>query len=82
MPPLLHGRILSELETVVHAEQRRGVWYVRIKWRGLPDEDATWEQLEEFRSHYPGFQLEDELFAQVGRDVMTGKTFGRLPRRG
>jgi hypothetical protein len=82
MPPLLHGCILPEPETAVRAEQRHGVWYVCIKWCGLPDEDATWEQLEEFRSHYPGFQLEDELFAQVGRDVMTGKTFGRLPRRG
>jgi hypothetical protein len=82
MPPLLHGRILPEPETVVRAEQQRGVWYVRIKWRGLPDEDATWEHLEEFRSHYPDFQLEDELFAQAGRDVMTGRTFGRRPRHG
>jgi hypothetical protein len=82
MPPLLHGHILPEPDTVVRAEQRHGVWYVRIKWRRLPDEDATWEQLEEFRSHYPDFQLEDELFAQAGRDVMTGCTFGRCPRRG
>jgi hypothetical protein len=66
----------------VRAEQRREVWYVRIKWRGLPDEDATWEQLEKFCSHYPNFQLEDELFAQAGRVVMTGKTFGQRPRRG
>jgi hypothetical protein len=76
MPPLLHGRILPEPEAAVRAELRRGVWHVHIKWRGLPDEDATWEQLEEFRSHYSGFQLEDELFAQAGRDVMVGKTFG------
>jgi hypothetical protein len=81
-PPLLHGRILPEPETVVCAEQRRGVWHVRIKWLGLPDEDATWEQLEEFLNHYPDFQLEDELFAQAGRDVMINKTFGRRPRRG
>jgi hypothetical protein len=82
MPPLLHGRILPEPEAAVHAELRRGVWHVRIKWRGLPDEDATWEKMEEFRSHYPDFQLEDELFAQAGRDVMVGKIFGRRPRRG
>jgi hypothetical protein len=62
MPPLLHACILLEPETIVRAEQRHGVWYVRI-WRRLPDEDSTWEQLEEFRSHYPDFQLEDELFA-------------------
>jgi hypothetical protein len=82
MPPLLHGRILPEPEVAVRAELRRGVWHVRIKWRGLPDEDATWEQLEEFRSHYPDFQLEDDLFAQAGRDVMVGKTFGRHPSCG
>jgi hypothetical protein len=46
MPPLLHGRILLESEGAVRAELRHGVWHVRIKWRGLPDEDATWEQLE------------------------------------
>jgi hypothetical protein len=82
MPPLLRGRILLESETAVRAEQRRGVWYVRIKWRGVADEDATWEQLEEFRGHYPDFQVEDELFAQAGRDVMTDRTFGWRPRRG
>jgi hypothetical protein len=82
MPPLLHGRILLEPESAVRAEQRHGVWHVRIKWRGLPDEDATWEHLEEFHSHYPDFQLKDELFAQAGRDVMIGKTFGGRPRRG
>jgi hypothetical protein len=81
MPPLLHGRILPEPEAAVHAELR-GVWHVRIKSRGLPNEDATWEQLEEFRNHYPYFQLEDDLFAQAGRDFMVGKTFGRRPRRG
>ena len=43
-----------------------------IRWTGLPKEDATWEQREEFRQHYPDFQLEDELFAQAGGDVMIG----------
>ena len=48
-----------------------------IRWTGLPEEDATWEQREEFRQHYLDFQLEDELFAQAGRDVMTGQFYGR-----
>jgi hypothetical protein len=82
MPPLLHGRILPEPKAAVRAELRRGVWHVRIKWRGLPDEDATWEQLEEFCRHYLDFQLEDELYAQAGRDVMVSKTYGRRPRSG
>jgi len=45
---------------------------VLIQWRGFPEEDATWELVDEFKTFYPDFQLEDELFAQAGRDVMTG----------
>ena len=48
-----------------------------IKWRGLDAEEATWELLYAFKEAYPGFQLEDELFAKAGRDVMTGVTYSR-----
>jgi hypothetical protein len=48
-----------------------------IKWRGLPVDDATWESLDEFRTEHPDFQLEDELFLQAGRDVMTGIPYRR-----
>jgi hypothetical protein len=30
-----------------------------------------------FQDLYPEFQLEDELFAQAGRDVMTGVQYTR-----
>jgi hypothetical protein len=40
-------------------------------------EDATWEKLDEFRQQFADIQLEDELFAQVGRDVMTGLHYNR-----
>ena len=33
--------------------------------------------LDDFRSAYPDFQLEDELFQQAGRDVMTGIPYTR-----
>jgi hypothetical protein len=55
MPPLLDDHILPEPEAALRAEQRCEVWYVRIKWRGLPDGDATWEKLDELRGHYPDF---------------------------
>ena len=46
-----------------------------------PSNTGTWpyhqRTLDEFREHFPDFQLEDELFAQAGRDVMTGKTYTR-----
>jgi hypothetical protein len=79
---LVDGRITLVLETVLQAQLRRELWFVRIKWRGLGEEDATWEKLDEFRAHYPDFQLEDELFAHAGRDVMTGVKYGRRAPRG
>ena len=39
--------------------------------------DATWEKLDEFRQQFPDVQLEDELFVEAGRDVMTGLTYSR-----
>jgi hypothetical protein len=33
--------------------------------------------VDDFRQVYPAFQLEDELLAQVGRDVMVGNTYSR-----
>jgi hypothetical protein len=72
LPLVQDGRILSMLERALSACKQRDVWKVLIKWHGLGDEDATWEPLEDFRATYPNFQLEDELFQQAERDVMTG----------
>jgi hypothetical protein len=37
--------------------------------------------LDDFKHVYPTFQLEDELLAQVGRDVMVGMTYHRCKNR-
>ena len=66
LPPTSDGRLPPGPAKVLQVQQRRGVWHLLIQWQGLPEEDATWEQLEEFRQHFPDFQLEDELFAQAG----------------
>jgi len=51
-----------------------------VQWENLPEDDATWEPVDEFRALFPSFQLEDELFPKEGRDVMTGKVYRRRNR--
>ena len=77
LPPTRDGRVLLAPQRVLQVPQRRGVWKVLIKWHGLPDEDATQEHLDEFPSVYLDFQVEDVLFLQAGRDVMTGIPYTR-----
>jgi transcriptional regulator GlxA family with amidase domain len=61
-----------EVAKVMQAQQCRGVWHVLVQWAGLPEEEATWEKLDDFRQQFPDVQLEDELFEKAGRDVMVG----------
>jgi hypothetical protein len=77
LPPTSNGRLLPGPAKVLKAQQHRSVWHLLVQWDGLPLEDATWEKLDDFRQQFPEFQLEDELFAQAGRDVMTGLVYSR-----
>ena len=70
--PIQDGRLLPAPERVLHAQLHRGDLKLLVKWHGLPDDDATWEPLNDFKTLYPDVQLEDELFVGTGRDVMTG----------
>ena len=80
LPPLHNGRLLHRPERALRSQLRRGVWHVLIKWDSLPEDDATWEPVDEFRARFPSFQLEDELFPKEGRDVMIGNTYERRNR--
>ena len=44
---------------------------------------VTWEALDNTKALYPDVQVEDELFVDAGRDVMTGVQYrGRQPISG
>jgi transcriptional regulator GlxA family with amidase domain len=46
----------------------------------MEEADATWEAIDDFKTRFPNFQLEDELFVEGGRDVMVGKFYQRRGR--
>jgi hypothetical protein len=77
VPPVQDDRLLPAPEHVLRAQLRRGAWHVLMKWQGLPADEATWEPLQHFKDLYSDVQLEDELFEEVGRYVMTGVTYQR-----
>jgi len=43
--------------------KRNGAWLleVLIQWKGLPEEEATWEEEHEIQRIYPRFDLEDKV---------------------
>lgn len=77
LPPTLHGAVVPEPARVTRGRLARGVRQVLVQWSDEPDESATWEDLDDFRTRYPAFQLEDELDFDGGGDVMYGRTYRR-----
>jgi hypothetical protein len=71
LPPLHNGCVLLQPERVLGSSLRRGSWHILIQWAGLPSSDATWEPIEAFRTSFPSFQLEDELFVEGGEMLCT-----------
>jgi len=80
LPPLQDGCLLPQPKRVLRASLRRGAWHVLVQWAGMSSGEATWEPVDSFRSEYPTFQLEDELFSEEARDVMVGQVYQRRQR--
>jgi hypothetical protein len=62
-----------------------GEWEIFVQWMGQAAADATWEVLE-FKDAYPSFQLEDELFLNLGggggvEDALIGRNPSDSPGR-
>jgi hypothetical protein len=80
LPQIYNGAAVPELEHVLRSRLARGVCQLLVHWKGATAASATWEDTDSFINHYPGFQLEDELLVEGGRDVMWGRHYQRRPR--
>jgi hypothetical protein len=68
---------------VLRARLNRGVWDILVQQIGQAAADATWDMVPECKDAYPSFQLEDELFLNLGGggvDAFIRKTYQRWPK--
>jgi hypothetical protein len=72
LPAIHNGAVIPEPLRVEQARLARGVRQVLEHWQGEPAESASWEDLGEFRSKYPDFQLENELGLEGGERCHVG----------
>jgi hypothetical protein len=70
LPPVHHGAIVLQPSCALMLRFEGGAHHALVQWEGLPPSAASWEDLDKFKTHYPQFQLEDELFAQGRGGVM------------
>jgi hypothetical protein len=81
LPPIRHGRACLEPEMVFKSRLVRERHELLVQWKGQAAADASWMALDEFRSLFPAFQLEDELIVQGGRDVKWGLKYVRRGKK-
>ena len=51
----------KQLLGLCQGEKAHGTSEVLIKWKGLPEFEATWEGYEAIRNQFPLFHLEDKV---------------------
>jgi hypothetical protein len=72
LPPVRHGCACPVPVEFIKGRSARGRLELLVHWVGQPIAEASWVDIDEFRSLHPSFKLADDLALQVGRDVMTG----------
>ena len=61
-------------EAVKYQKNSKGDWEVFIRWKDLPEHEASWECYDEIQRLYPTFHLEDRVNLKgegIGRFLMT-----------
>ncbi|KAI0493308.1 hypothetical protein KFK09_027585 [Dendrobium nobile] len=61
--------VLEPLELMEVRHKANGVTEVLIKWKNLPDYEATWEPYERMKRQFPDFHLEDKVVLWEGGNV-------------
>ncbi|KAA0062427.1 Retrovirus-related Pol polyprotein from transposon 297 family [Cucumis melo var. makuwa] len=56
-------------ETLGYQKNNAGGWEVLIRWKELPEHEASWESYEEIQRQYPTFHLEDKVNLKGGSNV-------------
>ncbi|KAL6547259.1 hypothetical protein OROMI_022980 [Orobanche minor] len=87
--PHLPATLTEEMEVLLQPEAVEGVregtkgTEVLIRWRDLPDFEATWEEYDMLNGQFPDFNLEDKVQIWAGSDVTSGNPnrFGQVYRR-
>jgi hypothetical protein len=62
LPPIVRCRAVPQTKKVVRAQPTKDSWELLVQWVGRSAADATWLSIADFKTDYPAFQLEDELF--------------------
>jgi len=61
LPPIQHGRVLVQPDSVLKGRFARGRQELLVRWKGAPPAESSWVALEDFVQQFPDYQLEDEL---------------------
>ncbi|KAJ4788910.1 polyprotein [Rhynchospora pubera] len=70
LPDIFHGKVIPSPATILRSRLARGCRELLVHWQNTQPEDATWISLDDFRTSYPTFQLEDKLlFNEGGNDI-------------
>jgi hypothetical protein len=80
LPPTHNGAVVPVPAVVTAGLLARGIRQLLVQWQGEPAASASWEDYDDFRARFPGFQLKDELVFDGGTDVMCGRTYARRAR--
>ena len=75
LPPQLNseGELIVEPELVLdtRVNSSSGQEELRVKWKGLPSHDSSWEWKSVIMKRFPGFDLEDKVnFVGEGNDTV------------